>query len=108
MSDITIEIIDREGKVHKVIAPTDINMNLMELVRSYNLTEEGTMGICGGIAMCASCQCYILSEHSLPEKSTNEDMMLAEAFHIKDNSRLACQIFITKDLDGLRIQLAPE
>jgi len=38
----------------------------------------------------------------------DEDMMLAEAFHVKDNSRLGCQIPITQDLNGLEVELAPE
>ena len=106
--DITIKITDREGVTHEVQAPTDMAMNLMEIVRSYELAEEGTIGICGGMAMCASCQCYVQSDHELPEMSMDEDMMLAEAFHVKDNSRLGCQIQMTPELDGLEVELAPE
>lgn len=108
MSDIKIKIIDREGVSHDVVAPTDMNMNLMEIVRSYELAPEGTIGICGGMAMCASCQCYILTDHPLAEMSSDEDLMLAEAFHVKDNSRLGCQIFMSPDLEGLEVELAPE
>ena len=108
MKDIKITIIDREGVKHQVDAPTDMNMNLMEIVRSYELAPEGTIGICGGMAMCASCQCYVLSKHELPEMSYDEDLMLAEAFNVKDNSRLSCQIFIKEELNGLEIELAPE
>ncbi|MBZ0326706.1 MAG: 2Fe-2S iron-sulfur cluster binding domain-containing protein [Altibacter sp.] len=107
-NDIKITIIDREGNVHDVDAPTDMNMNLMEIVRSYELAPEGTIGICGGMAMCASCQCYVLSEHELPEKSADEDAMLAEAFYVQDNSRLGCQIHIKPEMDGLKVALAPE
>ena len=53
MSDVKIKIKDRDGVVHEVDAPTDMNMNLMEIVRSYELAPEGTIGICGGMAMCA-------------------------------------------------------
>lgn len=106
--DVNISIIDRNGTEHTVLAPTDMNMNIMELVRSYELAEEGTIGICGGMAMCASCQCYVLSDNELPEKSDDEDAMLAEAFYVEENSRLGCQIQITTKLEGLKIQLAPE
>ena len=58
--------------------------------------------------MCASCQCYVNSNHELPEMSPDEDLMLAEAFHVNDNSRLGCQIHINEALDGLEIELAPE
>lgn len=108
MSDITISITDREGAIHKVQTPTDMNMNLMEVVRSYELAAEGTIGICGGMAMCASCQCYVESDHELPEKGDEEEAMLSEAFFVKDNSRLGCQIHITPELDGLEVTIAPE
>ena len=51
MSDIKIKIIDREGLSHEVDAPTDMNMNLMEVVRSYELAPEGTIGICASPAL---------------------------------------------------------
>jgi hypothetical protein len=34
--------------------------------------------------------------------------MLSEAFYVKSNSRLGCQIPITKILEGLELELAPE
>ena len=108
MSDISIKITDRNGTLHEIQAPTDMAMNIMEIVKSYELAEEGTIGVCGGMAMCASCQCYVKSNHELPEMSPDEDLMLAEAFHVEDNSRLGCQIQITPALDGLEIELAPE
>ncbi|MDR3273373.1 MAG: 2Fe-2S iron-sulfur cluster binding domain-containing protein [Flavobacteriaceae bacterium] len=108
MSYINISIIDREGKEHQVQTPTDMSMNLMELIRAYELAEEGTIGVCGGMAMCASCQIYILSgDIPLPEMGAEEDAMLAEARFVQENSRLSCQIPIKKELDGLKIQLAP-
>tara|TARA_R100001369_G_scaffold92902_1_gene141288 strand:- start:134209 stop:134544 length:336 start_codon:yes stop_codon:yes gene_type:complete len=109
MSDITITIIDREGNAHRVEAPTDMNMNLMEVVRMHELAPEGTIGICGGMAMCASCQCYVLShEHVLPEKSYEEEDMLDQAFFVENNSRLGCQINMTAELEGLEVKLAPQ
>lgn len=108
MSDVKIKIKDREGVVHEVDAPTDMAMNIMELVRAYELAPEGTIGVCGGMAMCASCQCYVTSDHELPEMGDDEDAMLAEAFYVEDNSRLGCQIAITEKLEGLELELAPE
>ena len=106
--DIKVTIIDREGVSHTIDAPTDMAMNLMEVVRVYELAPEGTIGICGGMAMCASCQCYVLSDTELPEKQDDEEAMLSEAFYVKDNSRLSCQIQITPKIDGLEVELAPE
>ena len=106
--DITLHIIDRNGAAHQIQAPTDMGMNLMEVIRMYELAPEGTIGICGGMAMCASCQCYVLNDVELPEKSADEDAMLWEAFNVKDNSRLGCQISITPEIEGLAVELAPE
>lgn len=109
MADVNITIIDREGVSHQVEAPTDMAMNIMELVRAYELAEEGTIGICGGMAMCASCQCYVLSENvEIPAMEDEEEAMLSEAFNVKPNSRLGCQINITEELEGLVVELAPE
>lgn len=108
MSDINVTIIDRDGQIHEVTAPTDMNMNLMELVRAYELAPEGTIGVCGGMAMCASCQCYVKSDHPLPPKSDEEEAMLSEAFYVEENSRLGCQIHLNEGLDGLEVELAPE
>lgn len=107
MSDntIIINIIDREGVSHELEAPTDMNMNVMEVCKSYELPVEGT---CGGMAMCASCQCYLESEHKLEEQSDDELDMLDQAFFVEDNSRLGCQIPITDEIDGIVLKLAPE
>ena len=103
--DIQITIIDREGEKHELSAPTDMAMNLMEVCKAYELPVEGT---CGGMALCASCQCYVLSDHELAEKSDDEEAMLAEAFNVREESRLGCQIPIQPSLDGLKVELAPE
>ncbi len=110
MSDIKVTIIDRLGERHVVDAPTDMNMNVMELVRAYELAPEGTIGVCGGMAMCASCQCYVhnADEVTLPEMNPDEEAMLWEAFNVKDSSRLGCQIHLAPELDGLVVELAPE
>lgn len=106
--DVTIIITDRNGLAHKVQAPTDMNMNIMELIRAYELAEEGTIGTCGGMAMCASCQCYVLNNVVSLERNPDEQAMLWEAYHVKENSRLGCQILITREIDGLEIEIAPE
>ena len=108
MNEVAITIIDRQGVKHELQAPTDMNMNLMEVVRSFEIEPEGTIGICGGMAMCASCQCYIESSHELSPVSDEEEVMLSEAFYVRDNSRLGCQIPISKEIEGLIVQIAPE
>jgi 2Fe-2S ferredoxin len=102
---IKVKVKDREGVVHELEAPTDMNMNLMELCKAYELPVAGT---CGGMALCASCQVYVQSDHKLKEMSEDEELMLDEAFNVEDNSRLGCQIRMHEDVNNLEVELAPE
>lgn len=104
-ADISVTIIDREGVSHELVAPTDMGMNIMELCRSYDLPVKGE---CGGMAMCATCQCYLESDTALDEQSDAELDMLDQAFYVKPNSRLGCQIHLTEEIDGIILRLAPE
>ncbi|MEY3592902.1 MAG: hypothetical protein RLZZ38_1896 [Bacteroidota bacterium] len=105
MADIKVTIIDREGQEHLLEGPTDMNMNIMELCKAYELPVKGE---CGGMAMCATCQCYLESDTELPEQSDAELDMLDQAFFVKSNSRLGCQIHLDESIDGIVLRLAPE
>lgn len=104
-NEVKVTIIDREGVSHELIAPTDMNMNIMEVCKAYELP---VLGECGGMAMCATCQCYLESDTELPEQSDSELDMLDQAFYVEDNSRLGCQIEIKESIDGIVLRLAPE
>lgn len=104
MSEITVTIIDREGVSHELKAPTDMQMNIMEVCKAYELP---VLGECGGMAMCATCQCYLESDTKLPEQSDDELDMLDQAFFVEENSRLGCQIPITEEINGIILRLAP-
>jgi len=101
---IKVTVIDREDKTHDLDAPTDMNMNIMELCKAYELPVEGT---CGGMALCSTCHCYIESDHELSEPTDDEEDMLDQAFFVEDNSRLGCQLQLKDEMDGLVIKLAP-
>jgi len=102
---ITVFVTDLEGTRHEIQAPTGMGLNLMEAMKANGLPVKAT---CGGMAMCATCQCYLESDHELPEQSDDELDMLDQAFFVKDNSRLGCQIHITDEIDGIILRLAPE
>jgi len=104
MSDIQIKVIDRDDEEHTLDAPTDMNMNLMEIFKAHELPVEGT---CGGMALCSTCHCYVLSKHELPAASEDEEDMLDQAFFVEDNSRLGCQLKIRPEINGLIVKLAP-
>ena len=86
-------------------APTDMNMNLMELCKAYELPVAGT---CGGMALCSTCHVYVESENLLSDMSDDEIAMLDSTFFVQNNSRLGCQLHLNNDMDGLEVRLAPE
>jgi len=102
---IQITIIDRNGDSQIYEAPTDMNLNLMEFCKAIELPVKGE---CGGMAMCATCQVYVESDHILPEQNDAELDMLDQAFFVKENSRLGCQLHLNNELDGLIMRIAPE
>jgi 2Fe-2S ferredoxin len=59
------------------------------------------------MALCASCHIYVESGHELKEQTADEEDMLDQAFFVKPNSRLGCQIRLKDELDGLVVRLAP-
>jgi len=100
---VTIFVTDLEGTEHEIQAPTDMNLNLMEAMKANELSVKAT---CGGMAMCATCNIRVQSDHELPEMSEDEEAMLDEAFVLDiEGSRLSCQIPVSEKIDGLRVQL---
>ena len=105
--DISIKITDRRGQTHEVKAPTDMGLNMMQVVQAYELEPFGTVGMCGGKLMCPTCQCYVQNDVDLKKKREEEVVTLSRLLHVKSNSRLSCQIPVTPALEGLEIELAP-
>lgn len=105
--DISIKITDRRGQTHVVKVPTDMGLNMMQVIQAYELEPFGTVGMCGGKLMCPTCQCYVKNDIALLDKKEMEEVVLSRLAHLKPNSRLSCQIPIVPDLEGLEIELAP-
>ena len=98
-------MIDREGVEHELEG--EVGWSLMEVIREAGLPIEAA---CGGCCACATCHVYVEPEWlpRLEEPCEDENMMLDEAFEVRDNSRLSCQIRLTEELEGIRVVLAPE
>jgi 2Fe-2S ferredoxin len=69
---------------------------------------DGILGECGGSCACATCHCYVdearLGELPAPNEAELE-MLDNVACERRPNSRLACQIKATAELDGLVVTL---
>ena len=85
----------------------NIGMTLMEIIRDAGMDIEAA---CGGCCACATCHVYIDEKwtNKLKNMDDDEESMLDQAFDVKNNSRLSCQIDLTEELDGLEIEIAPE
>ena len=101
----TVHVTDREGIAHALDATA--GWSVMEVIREAGLPIEAA---CGGCCACATCHVYVEPEWlgRLTAPNPDETMMLDEAFEVRDNSRLACQIRFTEQLDGITVTLAPE
>ena len=97
---------DREGNVQEVDAQN--GLSVMENIRDL---DDSVEAICGGMCSCATCHCLIDSDWfaRLPERSADELELLEEldAFD-PERSRLACQVGVTSELDGLVLTVGPE
>ena len=100
-----IRVTDRDGNKHELEG--DSNSTLMEILRDAGLDIEAA---CGGCCACATCHVYINDQwlEKISPKDDDEESMLDQAFNVKKNSRLACQIEFVSDLDGIEVELAPE
>jgi 2Fe-2S ferredoxin len=98
-------VTDREGAEHEIEGTP--GWSVMEIIREHNLPIEAA---CGGCCACATCHVYVdpawLGRLETP--NADENMMLDEAFEVRDNSRLSCQVKFSDALDGLKVTLAPE
>jgi 2Fe-2S ferredoxin len=68
---------------------------------------SGIDGDCGGNAACATCHVYVADGwgDKTGTISETEEAMLDLADTRKANSRLACQIFASAELDGLVLEM---
>ncbi len=67
-------------------------------------------GTCEGQMACSTCHVIVDPDHfgALPSASEDEEDMLDLAFGATRTSRLACQIQLSPELDGLTVRLPPE
>jgi len=102
----TIYVTDSEGEELEVEG--QVGLPIMETLRDL---DNGVMALCGGMCSCATCHCYIEEpwDSSLLPREEDEIELLEdlESFR-EDQSRLTCQIELTEDMDGIRLEIAPE
>ena len=92
----------------------DGEQHVVELQPGFSVMEgavrNGVPGIpanCGGACACATCHVYVDEAWRCKAGPRNEleESMLEMADDVKPNSRLACQIKMTAELDGLVVHV---
>ena len=98
-----ITYIEHNGKSHTIEIPKELSV--MEGALQNNI--PGIDADCGGACACATCHVYVDEKwfDKLQKKEDAEQDMLDMAFEPKKNSRLACQITATDELDGLVVKM---
>lgn len=98
-----ITYVTHDGKPFEVDAKA--GLSLMEAAGANNV--PGIDADCGGACACATCHIYIDGDFSaqIGESGDMEQSMLDFAEGVTAASRLACQITVTDELDGLTVSL---
>lgn len=100
---ITVYVEQDDGTVNELACPTDMGFSLMEMLKAH---EYPVLATCGGMALCATCCVDVLEGlDRLPEIGDAEYAMLDTLPDLQENSRLACQLRISPDMDQLKVKL---
>jgi ferredoxin len=98
-----VRFISADGdNVREVDAPA--GTRLLEVAQEDGQPLEGT---CEGQMACSTCHVIVAAEDfaKLPRASEEEDDLLDLAAHVTRYSRLACQIYLSEDLEELTVRI---
>jgi ferredoxin, 2Fe-2S len=99
----TITFIEAEGQAHSVEAT--VGDSLMRV--AIGASVPGILAECGGVCACATC--HVLIDPDWAEKISSADDfeagMIEGAIDPGPNSRLACQITVTDEMNGMVVRL---
>jgi ferredoxin len=104
MIKLTIE--DRNGRREPVDIPEGINLSLMEVLKA---ADHHILATCGGMALCATCHVQVIEGPEQYFHPTNIELDLLDT--LPDacyDSRLACQLRISEDMDGMVFRIRGE
>ncbi|XP_030852609.1 adrenodoxin-like protein 1, mitochondrial [Strongylocentrotus purpuratus] len=99
---VTITYVTRDDE--RIEVKGKVGDNVMYLAHRHAIEVEGACE-----ASLACCTCHVVLQDSyydiLPESTEEEEDMLDLAPFLTSTSRLSCQIILSKELDGMVVQL---
>ena len=98
-----ITYIEHNGKSHSI----NVENGLTVMEGAVQNDIPGIDADCGGSMACATCHVYVQEKwlDKLSKIEDGEQDMLDMAFEPKKNSRLSCQILVSKEIDGIVVDL---
>ncbi|XP_076383298.1 uncharacterized protein LOC117222771 isoform X2 [Megalopta genalis] len=99
---VNVTFIDKAGT--KIPVKGKVGDNVLYLAHRYGIEMEGA---CEASLACTTCHLYVHHDYldKLPTAEEKEEDLLDLAPFLKENSRLGCQIILTKNLDGIEVEL---
>lgn len=103
---VKVTFVTQDGT--RVAVYCKVGLTLMEAAR--DVAKLDIEAACDGTCACSTCHVYLSKEHfdKLKEPSEDELDMLDLAPKPKPTSRLACQVILTEEVDGLTAELPLE
>jgi len=102
---VKVTFVKADGQ--EIHAEGKIGQNLLDIVVDNEVDIDG-FGACEGTLACSTCH-LIFSKRDyakLEDEITDEEMdMLDLAYGLTDTSRLGCQVCMTKEMNGLKVQV---
>ena len=96
---VKFHVKETDGTLHEIEVPTDMSLNLMEVLKASDYEIEAA---CGGMALCATCHIEILEGIAKINERTDAELVMLDTLPVvATTSRLACQIRVTDDLQNV-------
>jgi 2Fe-2S ferredoxin len=96
---INLTIIDRDGGRQAVEVPEEISLNLMEVLKA---SDHQILATCGGMALCATCHVQVVEGPDKYFHASDTELNLLDTLpDAEGDSRLACQLRIADDMNGM-------
>lgn len=102
---VTVRVTTRDGSETAVVG--EIGETLLSVAQNAGMPLEGT---CESQMACSTCHVYVARAwfDQLAAPADEEEDMLDLAASARSNSRLACQIELTAELDGIAFTIPPD
>lgn len=103
---ISLIIEDRNGNRSPVEIPEGISLSLMEVLKA---SDHNILATCGGMALCATCHIQVVEGPGHYFHATDAELDLLDTLpNAGSDSRLACQLRISEDMEGMVFRIKGE